>query len=384
MSKKINPLIIVTGLIIGVAAVMLTKFGNPKNMGFCIACFIRDIAGTTKLHTAPVVQYLRPEIVGIVLGSAIMAFASGEWRAKAGSSPALRFFLGFMVMVGALIFLGCPLRMVIRMGGGDLNAFVGLAGFVVGILIGVVFLKNGFELKKNYDTANLDGLVLPIALIILFVLFFMAWPQLSQYVADVKNGVEGAKNTAAFAISTSGPGSMHAPMFIALVAGLIVGVLAQKSRMCMVGGIRDIVLFKNFNLIIGFVAIFVAVLVGNIVLGNFKGFSTQSQPIAHSSQIWNFLGMVIVGWGSCLLGGCPLRQLILAGEGNADSAITTLGMLVGAAFAHNFSLAGGADPGMVDGVYKVFSLNQNGKFVAIGCLVALLIISVTNINKVEK
>lgn len=384
MSKKINPLIIVTGLIIGVAAVMLTKFGNPKNMGFCIACFIRDIAGTTKLHTAPVVQYLRPEIVGIVLGSAIMAFASGEWRAKAGSSPALRFFLGFMVMVGALIFLGCPLRMVIRMGGGDLNAFVGLAGFVVGILIGVVFLKNGFELKKNYDTANLDGLVLPIALIILFVLFFMAWPQLSQYVADVKNGVEGAKNTAAFAISTSGPGSMHAPMFIALVAGLIVGVLAQKSRMCMVGGIRDIVLFKNFNLIIGFVAIFVAVLVGNIVLGNFNGFSTQSQPIAHSSQIWNFLGMVIVGWGSCLLGGCPLRQLILAGEGNADSAITALGMLVGAAFAHNFSLAGGADPGMVDGVYKVFSLNQNGKFVAIGCLVALLIISVTNINKVEK
>ena len=384
MSKKINPLIIVTGLIIGVAAVMLTKFGNPKNMGFCIACFIRDIAGTTKLHTAGVVQYLRPEIVGIVLGSAIMAFASGEWRAKAGSSPALRFFLGFMVMVGALIFLGCPLRMVIRMGGGDLNAFVGLAGFVVGILIGVVFLKNGFELKKNYDTANLDGLVLPIALILLFVLFFMAWPQLSQYIADVKNGVEGAKNTAAFAISTSGPGSMHAPMFIALVAGLIVGVLAQKSRMCMVGGIRDIVLFKNFNLIIGFVAIFVAVLVGNIVLGNFKGFSTQSQPIAHSSQIWNFLGMVIVGWGSCLLGGCPLRQLILAGEGNADSAITALGMLVGAAFAHNFSLAGGADPGMVDGVYKVFSLNQNGKFVAIGCLVALLIISVTNLNKVEK
>ena len=384
MSKKINPLIIVTGLIIGVAAVMLTKFGNPKNMGFCIACFIRDIAGTTKLHTAPVVQYLRPEIVGIVLGSAIMAFASGEWRAKAGSSPAIRFILGFMVMVGALIFLGCPLRMVIRMGGGDLNAFVGLAGFVVGILIGVVFLKNGFELKKNYDTANLDGLVLPIVLVILFVLFFMAWPALSQYVADVKNGVEGAKNTTAFAISTSGPGSMHAPMFIALAAGLIVGALAQKSRMCMVGGIRDIVLFKNFNLIIGFIAIFIAVLIGNVVLGNFKGFSVQSQPIAHSSQIWNFLGMVIVGWGSCLLGGCPLRQLILSGEGNADSAITAIGMLVGAAFAHNFSLAGGADPGMVDGVYKVFSLNQNGKLAAICCLVALLIISVTNLNKVEK
>ena len=383
MKTKINPLIIVTGLIIGVAAVMLTKFGNPKNMGFCIACFIRDIAGTTKLHSAPVVQYLRPEIVGIVLGSMIMALASGEWRAKAGSSPALRFILGFMVMVGALIFLGCPLRMVIRMGGGDLNAFVGLAGFAVGILIGVLFLKKGFGLKRNYDVANLDGFVLPVVLVILFVLFFMAWPTLSQYVADVKAGVEGAKNTAPFAISTSGPGSMHAPMFMALVVGLIVGVLAQKSRMCMVGGIRDIVMFKNFNLILGFIAVFVAVLVGNVVLGNFKGFSTLSQPIAHSSQAWNFLGMVIVGWGSALLGGCPLRQLILAGEGNGDSAITVIGMLVGAAFAHNFSLAGGADPGMVDGVYKVFSLNNNGKFAAICCLIALLIISLTNLNKTE-
>ena len=383
MKTKINPLIIVTGLVIGVAAVLLTKFGNPKNMGFCIACFIRDIAGTTKLHSAPVVQYLRPEIVGIVLGSAIMAFASGEWRAKAGSSPAIRFILGFMVMVGALIFLGCPLRMVIRMGGGDLNAFVGLAGFVVGILIGVVFLKKGFGLKRNYDTANLDGLVLPVVLIILFVLFFMAWPALSQYVSDVKAGVEDAKNTTAFAISTSGPGSMHAPLFMALAVGLIVGVLAQKARICMVGGLRDVILFKNFNLLLGFVAIFVAVLVGNVVLGNFTGFSTQSQPIAHSSQVWNFLGMVIVGWGSCLLGGCPLRQLILAGEGNADSAITVIGMLVGAAFAHNFALAGGADPGMVDGAYKVFSLSANGKLAAICCLIALLIISCTNLKAEE-
>ena len=380
MKNKINPLIIITGLIIGVAAVVLTKFGNPKNMGFCIACFIRDIAGTTKLHTAPVVQYLRPEIVGIVLGSLIMSLAAGEWRAKAGSSPALRFILGFMVMVGALIFLGCPLRMVIRMGGGDINAFVGLAGFAVGILIGVVFLKKGFGLKRNYDVANLDGLVLPVVLVILFVLFFMAWPTLSQYITDVKNGVEGAKNVAPFAISTSGPGSMHAPLIMALVAGLIVGALAQKSRMCMVGGIRDIVMFKNFNLIIGFICVFVAVLVGNVVLGNFKGFAVQSQPIAHSNQIWNFLGMVIVGWGSCLLGGCPLRQLILAGEGNGDSAVTVIGMLVGAAFAHNFALAGGADPGVVDGAYKVFQLSANGKFAAICCLVALLIISVTNLN----
>ena len=285
-----------------------------------------------------------------------------------------------MVMVGALIFLGCPLRMVIRMGGGDLNAFVGLAGFAVGILIGVAFLKKGFGLKRNYDVANLDGFVLPVVLVILFVLFYMAWPTLSAYVNAVKAGDTEAKNAAAFAISTSGPGSMHAPIFISLIIGLAVGALAQKSRMCMVDGIRDIVMFKNFNLILGFIGIFVAVLVGNIVLGNFKGFATQSQPIAHTDEIWNFLGMVIVGWGSALLGGCPLRQLILAGEGNGDSAITVIGMLVGAAFAHNFGLAGGADPGIVDGAYKAFKLSANGRFAAICCLIALLVISLTNLK----
>ena len=52
--------------------------------------------------------------------------------------------------------------------------------------------------------------------------------------------------------------------------------------------------------------------------------------------------MALVGWGSVLLGGCPLRQLILAGSGNGDSAITVIGMIVGAAFSHNFGLAGAA------------------------------------------
>ena len=392
MKQKINPLIIVTGLLIGAAAVALSFLGNPKNMGFCIACFIRDIAGATKLHSAAPVQYFRPEIVGIVLGALISAFAAGEWRAKAGSSPALRFILGFMVMVGALIFLGCPLRMVIRMGGGDLNAFVGLAGFAVGILIGVVFLKLGFGLKRNYDTANLDGVTLPIVLLVLFTAFYLAWPALSQYVADVKAGVEGAKNTAPFAISTAGPGSMHAEIIIALIVGLAVGALAQKSRMCMVGGIRDIVMFKNFNLILGFVAVFVAVLIGNLIFGGQGNvvklnFSTQSQPIAHSDGLWNFLGMLIVGWGSCLLGGCPLRQLVLTGEGNGDSGVTVLGMLVGAAFAHNFGLAGGADPGLKDGVYTAYSFVKSNPNVPIvvGCiLVALLIISITNMKSEEQ
>ena len=76
MVKKINPWVILTGVVIGAAAVLLTALGNPGNMGFCIACFLRDIAGALGLHSAGVVQYFRPEIVGLVLGSLVMSVAA--------------------------------------------------------------------------------------------------------------------------------------------------------------------------------------------------------------------------------------------------------------------------------------------------------------------
>ena len=88
---KENWLVIVTGVVVGIAALLLQALGNPKNMGFCIACFERDIAGALGLHGAAVVQYVRPEIIGIVLGSCIMALIGKEFRAQAGSSPATRF-----------------------------------------------------------------------------------------------------------------------------------------------------------------------------------------------------------------------------------------------------------------------------------------------------
>jgi len=320
--KKENWLVIIAGVLVGVAALVLTKLGNPANMGFCIACFERDIAGAVGMHSAAKVQYVRPEIIGLVLGAFIMALAGKEFRPQAGSSPATRFVLGAFVMIGALVFLGCPLRMVLRMGGGDLNALVGLAGFVIGIVIGILFLKRGFSLKRSYPAKLVEGTTLPAVMFVLLVLV-LAVP-------------------AIFHASEAGPGSMHAPAIVALLIALVVGALAQKSRLCMVGGIRDSILVKDNHLLYGFIAIFLTVLIGNLVQGSFKlGFDLQ--PIAHSSHLWNLLGMVLVGWGSVLLGGCPLRQLILAGSGNGDSAVTVFGMIVGAAFAHNFALAGNPD-----------------------------------------
>ena len=353
-------LLIGTGLAVGAAAVLLTYLGNPANMGFCIACFLRDIAGALNFQRAGfdaevgtgIVQYIRPEVIGLVLGSTAIAFVRGEFKPKGGSSPMLRFVVAVFVMIGALVFLGCPLRMVIRIGGGDLNAVVGLVGFAVGILIGILFLKRGFSLRRAYQQSMAEGLVFPVLMLALLVLLMLG-PDFIVF-------------------SAKGPGSQAAPVLAALLVALIIGVLAQRSRLCMVGGIRDAVMFRDFRLISAFAAIIVAVLVGNLILNKFNlGFAEQ--PIAHSEALWNLLGMVLVGWGSVLLGGCPLRQLILAGEGNTDSAVTVTGFIVGAAVSHNFGLASSAT-GIGTGPVAVAVVTG---------FVVLAVISVMNLQKLN-
>ena len=69
---------ILTGIAVGVLAPMLVKLGNPGNMGICVACFSRDIAGALGLHRAAAVQYIRPEIIGFVLGSLVAALSSAS------------------------------------------------------------------------------------------------------------------------------------------------------------------------------------------------------------------------------------------------------------------------------------------------------------------
>lgn len=328
--KKEKIGILVAGLLIGVIAAILVLFGNPANMGFCIACFVRDTVGALGLHRAGAVQYIRPEIIGIILGSFVIALARREFRPKGGSAPITRFVLGFFVMIGCLMALGCPFRMVIRIAGGDINALIAIGGFALGIGTGVIYLKKGYSLGRNYKQPVVEGLVMPVWQIVLLVLLIVA-------PAFIFFSEEGA-----------GPGAKHAPLIISLIAGLIVGGLAQRTRLCMAGGFRDIFLVKDFRLIIGFVGILIGAVVINLILtaatGNsYFNIGMSGQPVAHSDVLWNILGMYLVGLGSVLLGGCPLRQLVLSGEGNSDSALTVLGLGVGAAFAHNFGLASSAD-----------------------------------------
>ena len=330
--KKRNFWVILTGVVIGIAALALSALGNPGNMGFCIACFLRDTSGALKLHSAEAVQYVRPEIVGMILGAMIIAMLTKEFKPRGGSSPMTRFVIAIVVMVGALMFLGCPLRMMLRVGGGDLNALIGLVGFIAGIFVGTLWMRGGFTLKRAYAQSMTEGLVTPIVSAVIMALSVFL--------------------PALFAASESGPGSMHAPIAIALVVGLVVGGLCQRSRFCTVAASRDAMLFKDFSMLWGFVAVIATTIIGNVILGKFH-LSFADQPVAHTDGLWNFLGMALVGWGSVLLGGCPLRQVILAGEGNSDAGITVTGFVVGAAICHNFGLASSGKGPTVNGMIAV-------------------------------
>jgi hypothetical protein len=233
--------------------------------------------------------------------------------------------------------------MVGRLAGGDPTAFIGLLGFIVGVWIGALFLKAGFTLGRALEVSKANAWVVPISAIFLLILGILS----PSFI------VRGSK--------------VHAPFIFSLFAGLIIGGLAQRARLCFAGGIRDLILIRDFHLFQGLVAFFIFCFLGNLIFGQFH---PGAYPIAHTDHLASFLGMIVVGLGSVMIGGCPFRQMILAGYGNTDSGITLLGMLGGTAFAHNFLIA--ASP---------LGVPTNG-MIAVSCaLIILLIIGFTNREK---
>jgi len=318
--------IISVGAFIGIFAPLLQKWGNPGNMGICVACFERDITGALGFHRAAVVQYMRPEIIGFVIGSLIAAYLFREFRPRVGSAPIVRFILGAFAMIGALVFLGCPWRALFRLAGGDGNAIFGILGLIVGVWIGTLFLKGGYNLGRSDKTYTSVGWLLPLTMLG-FLVLMLIFPQ-----------VQGQAQSGVLFYSVKGPGSLHAPLIVSLVVGLAIGFLAQRTRFCTMGAFRDVILFRQGHLLSGLIALVIVAFITNLLVKQFHpGFS--GQPVAHTMHVWNFGGMVLAGLAFCLAGGCPGRQLFLAGEGDGDAAVFVLGMIVGAGFAHNFGLA---------------------------------------------
>ncbi len=350
--------IILVGAIIGLGALFLQFSGNPGNMGLCVVCFERDMAGALGFHSTGIVQYLRPEIIGLALGSFIAAILFGDFKPRGGSSPIIRFCLGMIGAVCALVFLGCPWRVLLRIGGGDLNALFALGGFMCGAFLGVQFLKRGYSLGQAQAQSKLTGLVFPILMLCLLALYFL-FPQ-----------IEGEGQSGVLRYSVSGPGSQHAPVMFSLAIALVIGFCAQRSRFCVSGAFRNLFRDKDMHLIKGLIALVAAVTIGNIALGTYNlGF--ENQPVAHTDSFWNFFSMFVAGLAFALAGACPGRQLFLTGEGNNDSVIFVLGIFFGTALAHNFMLAS-----------STTGIGAYGAQAVIIGLIFCLVVAITHIKKI--
>lgn len=319
---------ILTGAFIGLAGVILSFLGNPPNTGFCVSCFMENIAGSLGLHGNIRMQYIRPEIIGFVLGSFFISLSRKEFRATAGSSPLLRFFVGILLIVGCSVFMGCPIKMILRISAGDLTAIVGLFGLAAGVYIGLKFVEGGFTLGKPMQLPLGNGFLIPA--LMFFLLTLLLW------------------KPAFISLSSKGAGAQYAPLYISLFAGLVVGALAQRSGFCITGGIARFFLWgpkevkgcpKSTGLLIGIGSFFIVALFASIITGQFL-LGWHSQPSSNESYVWNFLGMLLVGFGSVLIKGCPFRQLVLAGQGDGDAGAAVLGMFAGGAIVQNWRLGG--------------------------------------------
>lgn len=305
-----------SGLSLGILGAALALWGNPANSGICVSCFVENLSGSLGLHQNLRMAFMRPELAGFVAGALLAALLWGEMRPRSGTNPVLAFVLGFFLIVGSSVFMGCPIKMMLRLGAGDMTAAAGLAGLAGGVWVGIRSQRAGLDLGSPRPAGGVfQGVIVPLLFILLLGL-----------------------SVAGLLISgTTGPAAQRAPLAGALVAGVLIGALAQRSRFCVTGSFSNLFLARDAGLMRGLALLLVSAVAVNVWAGVFR-FGLLDQPGSNPAHLWNFLSMGLVGFASILAGGCPFRQLILTGEGSLDASLVVLGMVVGGGLVHQWGI----------------------------------------------
>lgn len=117
-----------------------------------------------------------------------------------------------------------------------------------------------------------------------------------------------------------------------LAVGVVVGYLAQRARLCFVGGLRDWLLFRQTDLLWGVIAFFLVAWVA-WPLTALAGGAVRSLPSGGAPLVPAALavgGGLVLGLVSIVANGCPLRQHILAAQGDGDAWGYLAGFAAGA------------------------------------------------------
>jgi len=313
--------------VVGGLAAALVLLGNPGNMGLCGACFLRDVAGSVGLLTPGAPRIFRPEILGVMVGALLFVVGRGRYQARSGTHAVTRLFFGALMGMGALVFLGCPFRLLQRLGGGDATALSGALGLVLGVGIGLPFERRGTTLGRSQPAPAALGGLGTFSLLVLLALFLLG------------GVLEGPGP------GDAGKSPAHAPWLIALGVAVVGGALLSATGFCAISAAREVWVGRK-AMLVGALCLVVGYGVVLAIGGRWKG-GFEGQPLAHADHLWSALSMALVGLCGVLAGGCPVRQVVMAGEGNGDAFVTVIGILLGGAIATNLgavSTLAGATP----------------------------------------
>jgi len=234
--------------------------------------------------------FLKPGILGFLLGAMSSALVRGEFRVRRGAAPLLRFLLGALTSLALLAAGGCPAGQLFRLSRGDLGAPAALAGLALGARLGVELLRLGMGLgapRRAPGWAGIVGVFLLAALSSPFL-----WKQPAAWPA--------------------------------VISGAAVGALAQGSRFCAVAPFRDLFLLKDAGLFPGLLGFLLGSLAASLLSGSFS----LSVPYQWPRYLLQAGAMALGGACLVVVDGCPLRQAAAAAQGDLDGAAFFLGLLL--------------------------------------------------------
>ena len=141
------------GVAAALAAVLAGQWGHvspPAAYGLCSACHGRDLADWILNHTEGTHLFVTAAgagawplltVVGLVVGSYAAARRNGEFGSVNIGANARQVGYGFVVMCAALFVGGCPTRIIIRSGYGDLAGILALSGVATGIVLATLTMR---------------------------------------------------------------------------------------------------------------------------------------------------------------------------------------------------------------------------------------------------
>jgi hypothetical protein len=139
---------IAAGVLFVGAEVLLSVY-PPSAYAFCLTCHTRDLLNrivNALFGTNYQVSFISTRILflsspAILIGAFAAARINGERKVLKADKP-LRFFVfGCVMMIIGIIIFGCPTRLILRSGYGDVYAAAGVAAMFAGIACGTLIVK---------------------------------------------------------------------------------------------------------------------------------------------------------------------------------------------------------------------------------------------------